>query len=364
MYITQLRLTQFRNFSDIELKPSSSFNLLFGANGAGKSSVLEAIHLLGYGRSFRTNKADTLIQEQCQTATAFCRFQNVDSEQSLGVSRSKSDGFLFNVDSEKTRRISDIAKILPIQIFTPQSSDLIIGPPMLRRRFIDWLLFHVEQSFIHSSKAYAIAIEQRNALLKQGYHQGVAGFLDQDMWAPLVVQHGDVITEFRRRYLSALNTHLRALYKEFKPDVEIDLRYNQGWDSGLSLSEALSQRTDRDLYKGSTSTGPHKADILFIMNGKPAAEFLSRGQLRVLVSLLLVAEVRLLRELTGKKCIFLVDDIAAELDKETREFFLDTILAESAQVFVTAIEKEQLSFAEKYNNKKVFHVKHNRVYED
>jgi len=285
MYIQQLRLTHFRNFSSELIQPSSSFNLLFGANGAGKSSILEALHLLGYGRSFRTSKPDSIIQFDHDMCTAFCKYVENTQERAIGVSRSKKSGIEFNLNSLRTSRISDAAKVLPIQIFTPQSSELITGPPMLRRRYIDWLLFHVEHSFYQSNKSFV-------------------GVL------------------------------------------------------------ALAHKLERDLTYGVTSVGPHKADIRFLVNKKAASEFLSRGQLRVFVSLLLVAEVRLLKELTGKKCIFLVDDIAAELDEGTREFFLDTIVSEGAQVFVTAIEKEQLPFANKYNNKKVFHVKHDHVIEE
>ena len=364
MHITELRLHQFRNFTSLAISPSSSFNLIYGLNGAGKSSVLEALHLLGFGRSFRTTKANTIVQEACKDASSFCRYNDAGEQKTLGINRNKELGFSFSIDGEKTRRISDLARRLPIQIFTPQSSDLILGAPMLRRRFVDWLLFHVEQSFYQANRHYSSAISQRNALLKQMYNRGSAAFKAQDVWAPILVEQGESITSFRKDYIKALNVELKALYAEFNPDVDIELRYNQGWDASQSLEESMEHKLERDLMRGSSSSGPHKADIQFLLSGKPASEYMSRGQLRVLVSLLLIAEVRVLKQKTGKSCIFLVDDIAAELDQKTREFFLDTIVSEDAQVFVTAIEKEQLSFAEKYNNKKVFHVKQNHVAEE
>nr|WP_136250692.1 DNA replication/repair protein RecF [Ningiella ruwaisensis] len=364
MHIDQLRIQHFRNFDEVELKPSASFNLIHGLNGAGKSSLLEALHLLGFGRSFRTNKPNSIIQDSQRSATSFCRY-NVDGQiQSIGASRHKEDGLTFSVDGRKSRKISEMARLLPMQIFTPQSSDLIIGPPLLRRRFIDWLLFHVEPNFHLQSARYNSALQQRNALLKQCYGQSENRFADQDVWQTIIAQSGEYISERRQHYLNALNCELNRLYAEFKPDVEIELRYNRGWDSSESLHSSLADKLTRDLNRGSTSAGPHKAEIVFYLNGKNASEFLSRGQLRVLVSLLLISEVRVLKSLTGKSCIFLVDDIAAELDELTREFFLDTVVNESAQVFVTAIDKNQLSFAEKYKNKKVFHVKQNHVYEE
>ncbi|WP_395338997.1 DNA replication/repair protein RecF [Ningiella sp. W23] len=364
MHITQLRLSDFRNFQSLELSPSPSFNLLYGLNGAGKSSVIEAIYLLGFGRSFRSSKADSIIKYESQSASSFCRFDDEGHLSSLGLMRIKNDGFSLSIDGEKTKRISDLARRLPIQIFTPQSSDLILGAPMLRRRFLDWLLFHVEQSFYFASQSYAHALRQRNALLKLSDVQDLQGFMDQDVWRDILIEHGMTINERRKHYLARLNKELKHLYSVFRPDVEIELRYNQGWDNALSLADAIHSKVHRDLLKGSSSVGPHKADIQFLVNGKAASEFLSRGQLRVLVSLLLTAQVKVLKSITKKSCIFLVDDIAAELDINTREFFLDTIASENAQIFVTAIEKEQLNFAKKYNNNKVFHVEHDSVNEE
>jgi DNA replication and repair protein RecF len=364
MHITQLRLDHFRNLSEAMISPSDSVNLIYGNNGAGKSSLLEAIHVLAFGRSFRTSRPNSIIQTDFDAATTFCRFKLDDTTSVLGANRSKENGFVFNIDGKRTRRISDIARILPVQIFTPQSSDLVIGAPMLRRRFIDWLVFHVEHDFYRDSNSYANALVQRNALLKLCTVKGKVAFQEQDMWSPIMASHGEIVTRLRKKYLNALEGELKDLYREFRPDVKVELRYNQGWDSSVGLSDALAEKRDRDLFRGATSVGPHKADIHFMINGQPAAEFLSRGQLRVLVSLLLIAEVRVLRTQSNKSCIFLVDDIAAELDTATREYFLDTIVAEGTQVFVTAIEKHQLAFVEKYKNKKVFHVKHNHVHEE
>jgi DNA replication and repair protein RecF len=364
MHITQVRLEDFRNFQAVELSPHKNLNIIYGDNGAGKSSLLEAIHVLGYGRSFRTSKPDGFITDGKRQASGFCKFQVDDECFSLGFFRHKVEGYKFSVNGEKTKRIADIARILPVQIFTPQSSDLILGAPLGRRRYIDWLLFHVEQKFQYVNSRYQNCLQQRNALLKQFDFRQADAFSSQDVWCDQLADLGNSITELRQTYISRLNDEISSLYSQFYPEIKIVLRYNIGWEKNSSLRDSLHSKIERDLFKGSTSSGPHKADLQFYVNDKNAAEFMSRGQLRLLVSILLLAEVKLLKEITNKPSVFLIDDISAELDESTRERFLHEVLKQDTQVFVTAIEKEQMSFIQHYNNKKVFHVKQNHVFEE
>ncbi|GLR71264.1 DNA replication/repair protein RecF [Agaribacter marinus] len=367
MHINQLRLTNFRNFSQLDLSPSPTINFIYGANGAGKSSILEAIHVLGFGRSFRTNKPNSIInasETNVESATVFSNYEALDTTHKIGFSRSRQDGFTFNIDGEKSVRVGDIVRKVPVQIFTPQSSELIVGSPSLRRKYIDWLLFHVEQSFYLANSSYTKVLKQRNAFLKSTNVTGIGNTDFFDSWLPQLENFGLRIDAHRKSYINDLNKELITLYAQFRPEINVEIRYNQGWDKDSSLSEALNTKLERDLIRGFTSVGPHKADLVFLVDGKPASEFLSRGQLRVFVSLLLIAEVKLLKRKTNKNTIFLVDDISAELDDATKEFFLDKAVEDSTQLFVTAIEKDQLSFIEKYKNKKVFHVKHNSVFEE
>ena len=364
MHITQIRLESFRNFSSVVFSPHKNLNIIYGDNGAGKSSLLEAIHVLGFGRSFRTSKPDTFINEQTTVASGFCVFESDNLQTKLGFSRSRPEGYTFSVNGDKTKKIADIARMLPVQIFTPQSSDLILGPPLGRRRYIDWLLFHVEQQFQNFNGRYNNCLSQRNALLKQFDYTQAAEFRKQDVWLKLLADLGESMSAMREVYISRLNSEISALYAKFSPELKVVLRYNNGWDKNCSLIDSLSNKVERDLFKGATSSGPHKADLQFFVNDKNAAEFMSRGQLRLLVSVLLFAEVKILKELTNKPSIFLIDDISAELDESTREKFISTVLAQDTQVFVTAIEINQLSFIQNYNNKKVFHVKQNHVIEE
>lgn len=364
MHIEQIRLSSFRNFSALELHPHQQLNIIYGENGAGKSSLLEVIHVLGFGRSFRTSKPDTFIQYDEKSASGFCRYSIDNDCYTLGFSRTKNEGYSFSVNGEKTKRIIDIVRLLPVQIFTPQSSDLILGSPVGRRRYVDWLLFHVEQKFHFLNSRYQSCLTQRNALLKKFDFKQKEEFQKQDMWANQLAELGESITSLRKSYILRLNDEISSLYRKFYPEISIVLRYNTGWEKNFSLEESLNHKVERDLFRGSTSSGPHKADLQFVVDERNAAEFMSRGQLRLLVSILLLAEVKLLKELTSKPSVFLIDDISAELDEDTREKFVAAVIEQGTQVFVTGIDKQQMSFMQNYNNKKVFHVKQNHVFEE
>jgi DNA replication and repair protein RecF len=366
MHLSFLQLAHFRNLEQVAFTPCNSLNIIHGANGAGKSSILEAIHLLGFGRSFRTSRQNSVVQHGQSAATVFSKLvDDAGDENRIGCSRHKSDGFEFSLNGERTKKLSDIVRKIPMQIFTPQSSDLIIGQPLLRRRFVDWALFHVEHGFADINSAYGKTLSQRNALLRKHANENIPLDAQQmDYWTRALVRYGNLLSEARERYLSAINLQVVALYKQFMPELKVEVRYNKGWDKGLSLEDALAQKYQRDLQYGYTTVGPHKGDLKFTANGFSAAENLSRGQLRILVSILQIAQMKMFSSLGDKSTIYLVDDIAAELDEKTREYFLDLILETGTQVFVTAIESSQFNFTNKYNDKKVFHVEHDQVNEE
>lgn len=364
MHIKELKLDSFRNFSTLSFSPNSNLNIIYGENGAGKSSILEAIYVLSFGRSFRSSKLDSIVNYETSQATAYCQFQENDKIRKLGYSRLKSTGNTISIDGSKTSRISEIARIIPVQLFTPQSSDLIIGAPVGRRRYIDWLLFHVEHEFNDINKKYLKCMQQRNALLKLFDFHDSKLFSEQDVWLDQLAELGEKITNFRKHYIDLLNVEISVLFEQFYPELKFSMRYNTGWDKDKSLKDCMLSKVERDLFRGSCGYGPHKADIQFIVSEKSASEFLSRGQLRLLVSVLLLAEVKVLNRIKNKNTIFLIDDISAELDEDKREKFINAILENDAQVFITAIEKQQVSFLDKYKNKKMFHVKHNHVKEE
>ncbi|BCO17145.1 DNA replication/repair protein RecF [Alteromonas sp. McT4-15] len=362
MKLDRIQITQFRNLSSITFSPSPTLTVIRGVNGSGKSSLIEALYYLGFGRSFRTNKHGSVIQHEKDSFSVFasCLTDEGDTLK-LGFQRSRADTFTCSINGEHSTKLADLVSLVPIQLFTPQSTDLIIGSPAERRRFCDWGLFHVKHHFPSLANQYGKFLKHRNALLKQ---QANLAAPENQYWESQFAELGESMTAFRQDYVSSLTPIFKEYAKEFLPTFEVELSYYKGWEKDVSLSESLVKKREYDGKIGHTSSGPHKADLRLKVNGVNAQELLSRGQLRMAVAALQMSQTRLYNSATHHKSIFLLDDVGAELDADKREQFIDGLLEMDTQVFVTAIESTQLEFIQKYNEKKMFHVEHGNVKEE
>ena len=361
MKLDKVQISHFRNIDDMSFTAHRSLNVFLGVNGSGKSSILEALHYLGFARSFRTQKHKNVIRHTKHGFTVFCSAAVEEGhQQKFGISRLLDDSCIVNINGKKSKRATDLASYLPIQIFTPQSSDLLLGAPKLRRRYLDWLLFHVEQSFNLDFQVYNKSIKHLNALYKSAQpEQGL------DYWHNILCEKGEAISVKRA---TLLNEHLIQLInvnlEDFLPEFSFEISYYRGWEKGYSLSEAVLKNRQRDQKNGFLSVGPHKADLRIKLHGVNAHEILSRGQLRMFVAAMQLAQTQYLHAQTAKTSIFLLDDVGAELDEEKRKVFISRLNTSDTQLFVTAIDIKQLEFLENYNDKKVFHVEHGQVREE
>lgn len=371
MNLDLVQIQHLRNLGAVSLTPSPTLNFFFGQNGSGKSSLLEAIYYLGYARSFRTNKHKNVIQNEQGAFNVFCKISNTDGSKptlNIGLKRSRDDSFVASINGNHTQKVSDLVSELPVQLFTPQSSDLILGSPSQRRKFVDWGLFHVEQSFKSVSQHYSKLVKHKNAMLKRsasGHHQLSQNDIDETQyWNTNLALYGEKIDALRQSFISAIRERFISNLSELLPEFSVEISYYRGWEKGLSLLEAINAKSEKDSKFGFVSVGPHKADLKIKVDNIDAAEVLSRGQLRMLVAALQLAQINCLNEQAKKQCVFLLDDVGAELDVQKRELFIDKILENNAQLFVTAIEPEQIPFINKYQDKKMFHVEHGHVTEE
>ena len=353
MILDKLQISHFRNIDDLSLSVNKSLNVFIGENGSGKSSILEALHYLGFARSFRTQRHKNVISHEKSGFTVFCSTVVEDG-------RHIDDRCVVNINGQKSKRATDLASYLPIQIFTPQSSDLLLGAPKLRRRYLDWLLFHMEQSFNLDFQLFNRSLKHLNALYKS--NRPVQGL---EYWHQILCENGEEISTKRASLLNGQLIHLiNANLKEFLPEFCFEISYYRGWEKGCTLSDAVMKNRLRDQKNGFLSVGPHKADLRIKIQGVNAQEVLSRGQLRMLVAGMQLAQTQHLHTKTAKTSIFLLDDVGAELDEEKRKVFISRLNTSDTQLFVTAIDIKQLEFLENYNDKKVFHVEHGQVREE
>lgn len=350
--ISHIEINNLRNLDSVSLDPGPNFNILYGDNGSGKTSFLEAIHYLGLGRSFRTRTPNRIINHTANDYTIFANVYNTDTTIPVGVHRNRAGDNQLRL-SGSSSTYGAIAEILPLQLIYPDGHKLLAGGPKYRRQFLDWGVFHVEHGFYNLWLRAQRALKQRNRLLKSTY----ANKSELEAWNKDLCEVATVIDEARLRYVKELTPMLHNTLEAMELPLDISIEYSRGWDSDQLLSEVLRQSIDKDLQVKYTRYGPHKADLLIKTSNKPAQDILSQGQAKLLIYALRLSQSQLLKKQTNKNSIYLIDDLPAELDPKKRAK-LTTILANiSAQVFITGIEQESLAPFISTADSKLFHVK-------
>lgn len=348
MSLGELRISNFRCIESASLELSSELTLISGANGAGKTSILEAAFLLGRGRSFRTRNSERLIRHGESALTVFGRTHS-DPPATAGVEVS-AVGTRARISGRAAETLLELSGVFPVQIIDPEIHKLIEQGPERRRRWLDWLVFHVEPSFGGHWARYQRTLKQRNAALK-------GGSFDTRAWDPQLVEAGEALTAARRRALERVVPYVSRLLAGF-PGVEVDVGFHAGWSQERSLGEALAANAERDRERGLTQSGPHKADLPLRVGGKAAREVLSRGQQKLVGVALIVAQLQLLQAEQGIAATLLLDDPAAELDARNLGRLFEELASLRCQMIATSLSPETTLFQAP---KAMFHVEQGRV---
>ncbi|UTV27770.1 DNA replication/repair protein RecF [Photobacterium atrarenae] len=356
MVLTRLMVKDFRNIEDCDLTLSPGFNFLVGANGSGKTSVLEAIHYLGHGRSFRSHLTGRVIRHEQQELFVHGRMRtDAGLVLPLGIQKKRDGTTEVKIGGEGGQKLAQLAQILPLQLITPEGFELLIGGPKYRRAFIDWGVFHVEPQFYHAWSRVKRLTKQRNALLKTARSYRELSYWDQEL-AVLAEE----ISQWRGQYLDAVKQKAAEICQHFLPEYDIQLGYYRGWEKDTPYAELLQRNFERDCQLGYTASGPHKADLRLKVAGTPVEDVLSRGQLKLMVCALRLAQGLHLTESTGKPCLYLIDDFASELDSHRRALLAQRLKETGAQVFISAISGDQIADMHDENGK-MFHVEHGKI---
>lgn len=360
MPLIRLAVSNLRNLLQVDLQPGSRVNILFGANGSGKTSVLEAINLLGLGRSFRTHRVKPLIRYGEDRLVVFGELELEGGRTRIGVEKHRQGETNIRIGGRTVWSAAELANHMPLVAINSDSFSLVEGPAKPRRQLLDWLVFHVEPGFLQAWRNAQHCLKQRNSLLRHGR-------IDPRDLEPWDRQLGDLAERIDQARQSTFQHYLQAL-KELEgllPGLgDLSLEYRRGWKQGAAYREVLAEQLAADVRRGSTQTGPHRADIRITIDGEDAADVLSRGQQKMVVSAMLVTQGRVLNRITGKPVIYLVDDLPAELDEAHRQRLGHWLAELDAQIFVTGIEKEamvEMWPAELVNQLRLFHVEQGRV---
>lgn len=324
-------------------------NFIYGDNGAGKTSVLEAVFLLGQGKSFRHSDAGPLIRkgEKFARVVADLRTQLGKSAR-LGIQRTSNEFTARNAGQNVYRR-SELFRLLPLQLITPQSHELIERGPELRRRYLDLGLFHVEQTYHQTLTSYQRALKQRNSALRGQNIRLVRSFNDQ------LVSFAEVILDSRLRLLLTVEKHLQAFLQGIDFPLHVELQLTKGWKSDLRLDEALHRSEAQDISQGFTHAGIHRSQLRVFADDVLANKVLSRGQQKLLVYGLVLSLTRLIADKTSEPPLLLIDDLGAELDDRNCQRVLDYLQTLGVQSFISVLDINKYQNGRKSS---VFHVKH------
>ncbi|MFN2361087.1 MAG: DNA replication/repair protein RecF [Marinobacter sp.] len=374
MALVKLQTEHFRNLCPASVSFSPSINLLYGENGSGKTSVLEAIGYLGLGRSFRVSRHQAVVSHGQQKLTVFGGLDKGMVEYSSGGSSGELSHRVgiardigaketsLRVDGEPVRNLSSLALHLPVSVIDPGVFDIVAGGPGKRRQFLDWAVFHVEPSFASVWQQCQRVTSQRNQILRTGRIDDAL----MKVWDSQYTELAERLTKARKETFRLFTNAFDRLLGEIDaPWVDgLRLDFYPGWDSSQSLVDVLKTHREQEQKMGHTLYGPNRADIRLRFQGRPVSETFSRGQQKTLVILMKIAQGMVLSDL-GKQVTVLLDDINAELDVGHRAMLAQKLYELRCQVFLTSIEppRPEELWQNTMPEYRLFHVEHGKLTE-
>jgi len=353
MRVKSLNISNLRNIASTQIDPVSRLNCFTGDNGAGKTSVLEALVVLSKGRSFRSGQISSLIGASNNTVQIVSTTESQSGQKhKLGMERG-TESWTARHNGEDVTQLSELTHLLPYVLLEPSSHTLISGPPDGRRKYLDWSVFHVKHEFLTLWRRYSRVLKQRNAALRQS-NASVIKSLE-----PQFTRLGEQMHAEREHQAEKLAVMLQKTLPIFNQTLDgVGLSYRKGW-SGGSLFDAIQVSGQSDRERGVTGPGPHKADLRLTLDGSLAKEKLSRGEQKAMTAAMIMAQAKLICD-SGEPPLLLLDDLSSELDEEHLQNVLDAALEMNVQIWLTgtqlvpAVKACDADYA-------VFHVEHGDV---
>lgn len=332
MILTDLKIHHLRNISSVHLLLNSRFNFIIGPNGSGKTSILEALYLLSCGHSFRSREISPIISHNQSALTVFGRAQDQDT---ISIQKSCYDPTQIKLNNQFCTSTSQLAYALPCQIFYSDIFQIIDAGPSVRRSVLDWGLFHVKHNYLAVWKEYKKVLKHRNALLKK--HAPYEHFVP---WDKQMNQLANQLDELRQDYFKQWQVKFYNVLQQLT-DSTCTIEYFKGWDkkqTGKPLEQILAEHFTGDNQKLYTQYGAHQADIYIESNQIKAKQVLSRGQQKIILIALKLAQ----GELLAHDCLYLFDDLVSELDDIHQQKLLDYLANQKGQYVITSVNKMHL----------------------
>lgn len=334
MILNELHIHNFRNIKSLRLNLHPQFNYIIGPNGSGKTSILESVYVLSCAHSFRSREIQHIIRKGAQEMTVFAR--SVDTDQ-VSVMKRLDKSTLVKWNSDYLKASSQLAQLIPVQVFYQDIFQIIDAGPSVRRSLLDWGMFHVKHEYLNLIKDYNKLLKQRNALLKQKASSDKFIVWDKQLSGVSEKVHIERASYFNQWY---------QVFKELLPrlsPLDCHIKYYKGWDrksAGLSLERILKENLESDIMRSYTQYGPHHADLVIESDQTKAKSVLSRGQQKMILICLKMSQATLL----NSSCIFLFDDLASELDSSHINVLLSYLEKQQQQCIISFTERHKYMY--------------------
>ena len=349
MALKTLLVQNLRIIQQLDISLAANANLFIGENGAGKTSILEAIDILSRGRSFRERRILPLIKKHTDELVVSSKLSTAEGETHLGIQKSTKQT-LLHVNQEKVASISIHASHLPVVSMHPDSHQVIQGGAKHRRNYLDWSAFHVKPTFLSHWRNYNKCLRQRNQLLRNQCTDE-----EISVWTMELSEHAKHVDHARSMIFKEINPIFEEYGRRLLPETEIRATYQRGWYEGQELQHILQEELPKERQAKTTRFGAHRANLKITLNDLEAASIASRGQQKLIAACLILAQIEHLQNTTSQKCMVLLDDIRAELDQEHAHALLSAMQDLGCQVFITALDLNQVDLTG-WEDNKVFHV--------
>lgn len=357
MKINSLKLKNFRNYDFLDLEFDQATNIFYGDNAQGKTNILESLYLVGTTKSHRGTKDRDMIefgQDEAHIETVIEK-KGINYQIDMHLKKNSPKGIAIN--KMPIRKASELFGIVNIVFFSPEDLNIIKNGPAERRRFIDLELSQLDKVYLSNLANYNRIVNQRNHLLKEiGFKSGVMETLE--IWEMQLVDYGNKIIERRQKFVEEMNEIISNIHKKLTGDREhLQLIYEPS-NGNLSLEKALEKNRERDMRIKSTSVGPHRDDICFMVGDLDIRKFGSQGQQRTAALSLKLSEIELVKRAINDTPILLLDDVLSELDKHRQNYLLDSI--NDIQTLITCTGVDDF-VNHRFSINKVFHVQNGQV---
>ncbi|HYE36694.1 DNA replication/repair protein RecF [Methylocaldum sp.] len=354
MSLVKIEAFDVRNIESATIEPSPRLNFVVGPNASGKTSLLEAVYLLGRARSFRTAQVNQAIRFGQSGLMVTGKIRNdagLVVPSGVHITRNKRE---IHLAGRTIHSSAELIRAFPVLVIQPASGALLEGAPKHRRQFLDWGVFHIEESYLDCWRRYVKALSQRNTLVREKRLREI------ELWNREVARYGTIMDGARERYAERLKPFFLQSAARFFAGFKFDLHVQSGWNKSKTLEAVLQEDVAADIRLGHTQSGPHKADFSITLDGRPARAYLSRGQMKLLVYALLLAQSLLMEESAGVSACVLIDDVASELDEDNKNRLLGFLRERRTQFFITATAEQIIKEAVD-DDAAVFHVEHGQV---